>query len=89
MWDFRPLVAELEPATGRKFVILQGKEKSGGLRIHLNHANDAVGQRLDAAREESLHAARFAVSWANGGKAIGSRLGAMNTRGAQGAREHG
>jgi len=79
MWDFRPLVAELEQAVGRKFVILQEKEKFGGLRIPLNHANDAIGQGLDAAREESLHTARFAVSWANGGKAIGSRLGAMNT----------
>jgi hypothetical protein len=73
MWDFRPLVAELEQAVGRKFVILQEKEKFGGLRIPLNHANDAIGQGLDAAREESLHTARFAVSWANGGKAIGSR----------------
>jgi len=43
MWDFRPLVAELEQAVGRKFVILQEKEKFGGLRIHLNHANDAIG----------------------------------------------
>jgi hypothetical protein len=78
--DFRSLVAVLEQATGRKFEILQVKEKFGGLRIHLNHANDAIRQRLEAAREESLHTSRFAVSRANGGKAIGSRLCAMNTR---------
>jgi hypothetical protein len=70
----------LEQATGRKFVILQVKEKFGGFGIQLNHANDATRQRLKAAREESLHTARFALSRANGGKAIGSRLCAINTR---------
>src|ERR1035438_5643078 len=60
--------------------IRQVKEKFGGLGIHLNHANDAIRQRLEAAREESFHTARFAVSREKGGKAIGSRLCAMNTR---------
>jgi len=88
MWDFRPLVAELEPAVGRKFVILQGKEKFGGLRIHLNHANDAIRQGLDAAREESLHTAICGElgKWREGDW-IKTRCD--EHRVAPGAREHG
>ena len=31
------------------------KEKFGGLRIHVNYANDAIRQRIEAAEEESFH----------------------------------
>jgi hypothetical protein len=31
------------------------KEKFGGLRIHGNHANDAIRQRIEGAKEESFH----------------------------------
>jgi hypothetical protein len=40
-----PLVAEFEQTTGRQFEVLQMKEKFGGLRFHVNDANDAIRQR--------------------------------------------
>jgi hypothetical protein len=43
--DLEPLVTEMERAGGPKFEVLQVKEKFGGLRIHVNHANDAIRQR--------------------------------------------
>ncbi len=49
------LVAELEHATGCKFEVLQVKEKFGGLRIYVNHANDAIRRRIETAEQESLH----------------------------------
>jgi hypothetical protein len=52
--DLEPLVAELERATGCQFEILQVKEKFGGLRIHVNQANDAIRQRIEAAAQESF-----------------------------------
>ena len=60
--------------------IRQGKGKFGGLGIHLNHANDAIRQRLEAAREESFPTARLALSRENGGNAIRSRLWATDPR---------
>jgi hypothetical protein len=36
------LVREIERAGGRQLEVLQVKEKFGGLRIHLNNANDAI-----------------------------------------------
>jgi hypothetical protein len=53
--DLEPLVAEFEQEAGRQFEILQVKEKFGGLRIHVNHANDAIRHRLEAAQQESFH----------------------------------
>jgi len=56
------------------------KEKFGGLRIHVNHANDAICQRIEVAKQESSVPARFAASPGNGGKAIGLRLCVTSTR---------
>ncbi len=53
--DLEPLVAAFEQATGRQFEVLQVKEKFGGLRVHVNHANDAIRQCIEAAVQESLH----------------------------------
>jgi hypothetical protein len=53
--DLEPLVADLEKATGRQFEILQVKEKFGGLRIHVNDADDAIRRRLLDAELESFH----------------------------------
>jgi hypothetical protein len=52
--DLVPLVAELEQATVRQFEIPQVKEKFGGLRIHVNGADDAIRQRIEAAERESF-----------------------------------
>jgi hypothetical protein len=40
--DLEPLLAEFEQAAGCEFEVLQVKEKFGGLRIHVNSANDAI-----------------------------------------------
>jgi hypothetical protein len=48
--DLEPLVAAFEQESGLQFEVLQVKEKFGGLRIHVNHANDAIRQRLEAAQ---------------------------------------
>ena len=53
--DLETLVAQFEKETGLHFEVLQVKEKFGELRIHVNHGNDAIRQRIDAAQEESLH----------------------------------
>jgi hypothetical protein len=53
--DLEPLVAEFEQASGRQFEVLQVKEKFGGLRIHVNHVNDGIRRRLEAAEQESFH----------------------------------
>jgi hypothetical protein len=53
--DLEPLVAKLEQASGTQFEVLQVKEKFGGLRIHVNHANDAIRQRIEIAIQEFLH----------------------------------
>jgi hypothetical protein len=50
-----PLVAEFEQATRCNFEIVQVKEKFGGLRIHVNLANDAMRQRIETAIQESFH----------------------------------
>jgi hypothetical protein len=52
--DLEPLVNEFEQTTGSQFEILQVKEKFGGLRIHVNHANDTIRRRIEAADQESL-----------------------------------
>jgi hypothetical protein len=49
-----PLVAEFEQAAGCQFEVPQVKEKFGGLRIHVTYANDAIRQRIEAAKEESF-----------------------------------
>jgi hypothetical protein len=54
--DLEPLVAEFEQTTGLTFEVIQVKEKFGGLRIHVNHANDAICQRIYTAAEESFRA---------------------------------
>jgi len=53
--DLEPSVTEMERAGGHQFEVLQVKEKFGGLRIHVNHANDAIRQRIEAAIQESFH----------------------------------
>jgi hypothetical protein len=54
--DLEPLVVEFEHGGGgRQFEILQAKEKFGGLRIHVNHANDAIRRSIDAAIGKSFH----------------------------------
>jgi hypothetical protein len=50
-----PVVLEFERESGQKFEILQVKEKLGGLRIHVNDANDAIRQHIEAAQEESFN----------------------------------
>jgi hypothetical protein len=51
--DLEPLVAEFEQATGCQFEILQVKEKFGELRIHVNHANDAIREPIEVAEEKA------------------------------------
>jgi hypothetical protein len=54
--DLEPLLAQFErEAAVCQFEVLQGKEKSGGLRIHVTYANDAIPQRIEAAKKESFH----------------------------------
>jgi hypothetical protein len=53
--DLELLVGEFERETGYRFEVLQVKEKFGGLRLHVNQANDAIRQRLEAAEQESFH----------------------------------
>jgi hypothetical protein len=53
--DLEPLVAQFEQASGGQFEVLQVKEKFGGLRMHVNHANDAIRQRIETAIQESFH----------------------------------
>jgi hypothetical protein len=53
--DLEPLVAKFEQASGSQFEVLQVKEKFGGMRIHVNHANDAIHQRIETAIQESFH----------------------------------
>jgi hypothetical protein len=40
--------------TAGQFEILQLKEKFGGLRIHVNHANDSIRERIETAIRDSL-----------------------------------
>jgi hypothetical protein len=49
-----PLAAEFERTTGCQFEVLQVKEKFGGLRFNVNHANDAIRQRIGTAADESF-----------------------------------
>jgi hypothetical protein len=49
------LVTSFERESGCHFEILQVKEKFGGLRIYVNHADDAIRQRIEAAEQESFH----------------------------------
>jgi hypothetical protein len=53
--DLEPLVAEFERTAGCQFEVLQAKEKFGGLRIHVNHGNAAIRQRIETAIQESFH----------------------------------
>ena len=53
--DLEPLAAQFERAGEPKFEVLQVKEKFGGLRIHVNYANDAIRQRILTAIQESFH----------------------------------
>jgi hypothetical protein len=50
------LGAELEPASGCRFELLQVKEKFGELRIRVNGANDDIRQRIEAAERGSFQA---------------------------------
>jgi hypothetical protein len=51
--DLDPLVKEFEQSTVRQFEILQVKEKFGGLRIHVNGADDAI--LLRRSRQTGIH----------------------------------
>jgi hypothetical protein len=53
--DLEPLVEEFERESGHQFEVLQVKEKFGGLRFYVNHASDAIRQRIEVAEEESFH----------------------------------
>ena len=53
--DLEPLVTEMERAGGRQFEVLQVKVRFGGLRIHVNYANDAIRQRIETAIQECFH----------------------------------
>ena len=54
--DLEPLVTEMERASGRKFEVLQVKEKFGGLRFYVNcRRNEAIRQRIGIAADESFH----------------------------------
>jgi hypothetical protein len=50
---WNPWLRKFEQESGCQFEILQVKEKFGGLRIYVSGANDAVRQRLEAAKMES------------------------------------
>jgi hypothetical protein len=52
--DLEPLVAEFERTSGCQFEVLQAKEKFGGLRICVNHADETIRQRLGAAEQKSF-----------------------------------
>jgi hypothetical protein len=49
------------------------KEKFGGLCIHVNHRNDAICQRIEAAIQKSFLPMRPAISPANCGTIEGRR----------------
>ena len=50
------MVAKFEQEAGLQFEVLQVKEKFGVLRFYVNCSrNDAVGQRIGIAAEESFH----------------------------------
>jgi hypothetical protein len=50
------MVAKFEQETGLQFEVLQVKEKFGGLLFYVNCCrNDAIGQRIGIAAEESFH----------------------------------
>jgi hypothetical protein len=54
--DLEPLNTEMERASGRKFEVLQVKEKFGGLRFYVNcRRNEAIRQRIGIAADESFH----------------------------------
>jgi hypothetical protein len=44
----------IRAGAGCQFEVLQVKEKFGGRRIHVNYANDAIRQHIEAAKEESF-----------------------------------
>ena len=52
--DLEPLVTALEQQTELPFEVLQVKEKFGGLRFYVNHANDAIRLRIETAQLESF-----------------------------------
>jgi hypothetical protein len=53
--DLEPLVVEVELKTGRRFEVLQVKEKFGGLRFYTNLHTDTISERIQAAGLESIH----------------------------------
>jgi hypothetical protein len=77
--DLEPLVKEFERAIDCKFEILQVKGNFGGLRIHVNHANDAIRQRIEAAEQEPFRTCEVCRQRGIGGKAAGLRLCATST----------
>jgi hypothetical protein len=52
--DIEPLVKKLEQEIGCQFEVQQVKEKFGGLRFYVNHANDDICRRIETAIKESF-----------------------------------
>jgi hypothetical protein len=50
-----PVVAAAEWETGRRFEVLEVKEKFGGLRFYLNYQNDLISTLIEVSQFESLH----------------------------------
>jgi hypothetical protein len=53
--NLEPLATELEKETGKRFEVLQVKEKFGTLRFYVNHHSDPMDERIAEAQEESSH----------------------------------
>jgi len=52
--DLQPLVEELEGEGGQPFAVVRVREEGGGLRVYVNDGTDAMWERIEAARQESL-----------------------------------
>jgi len=83
--DLALLAAKLEETTGHEFEVLQVKQKMGGLRIRVNHEDDAIQRRLESAKQESFCACevcgmpgKLREGMPAGPLIVGSKLSAMN-----------
>jgi hypothetical protein len=53
--SLEPVVAAAEKESGRRFEVLQVKEKFGGLRFCVNYQNDLISTLIEVSQFESLH----------------------------------